>query len=91
MFLLIGIANEQNPRIMTSSNFGLKIATKTQNCRRKLNLVSKGAKSQVNSENIYYVNIFSIDIMTSSNFVLKIAKKSKLSQRAKISLKRCTI
>ena len=37
---------------MTSSNFGLKIATKTQNCRRKLKLVSNGAESQADSENI---------------------------------------
>ena len=48
----VGIAYEQNPIIMTSSNFGLKIATKTQNCRRKLKLVSNGAESQADSENI---------------------------------------
>ena len=48
----VGIACEQNPIIMTSSNFGLKIATKTQNCRRKLKLVSNGAESQADSENI---------------------------------------
>ena len=50
MFLLIGIANEQNPRIMTSSNYGLKIAKK--NCRRKLKLVSNDAECQADSENI---------------------------------------
>ena len=75
---------------MTSSNFGLKIAKKTQNCRRKLKLVSNGAESQADSENIKYVKKIFIDIMT-SNFWLKIAKKSKLSQKAEISLKRCTI
>ena len=48
----VGIAYEQNPIIMTSSNLGVKIATKTQNCRRKLRLVSNGAKSQADSENI---------------------------------------
>ena len=48
----IGIAYEQNPIIMTSSKFGLKIAPKTQNCRRKLKLVSNGAESQADSENI---------------------------------------
>ena len=42
---MIGIANEQNPRIMTSSNFGLKIEKKL-NCRKKLKLVSKDAKCQ---------------------------------------------
>ena len=34
------------------NNFRLKIATKTQNCRRKLKLVSNGAESQADSENI---------------------------------------
>ena len=48
----VGIAYEQNPIIMTSSNFGLKIKKKPQNCRRKLKLVSNGAKSQTDSENI---------------------------------------
>ena len=52
MFLLIGIANEQNPRIMTSSNYGLKIAKKNQNCRRKLKLVPNDAECQADSENI---------------------------------------
>ena len=52
MFLLIGITNEQNRRIMTSSNYGLKIATKNQNCRRKLKLDSNDAKCQADSENI---------------------------------------
>ena len=42
----VGIAYEQNPIIMTSSNFGLKIATKTQNCRRKLKLDSNDAEYQ---------------------------------------------
>ena len=45
MFGLIGTANQQNPRIKTSSNFGLKIA-KNQNCRRKLKLDSNDAESQ---------------------------------------------
>ena len=49
---MVGIAYEQNPIIMTSSNFGLKIATKTQNCHRKLKLVSNGAKFQADSENV---------------------------------------
>ena len=50
---MIGIANEQNPKIMTSSNLGLKIAKKkNQNCRRKLKLVSNGAEFQAESENI---------------------------------------
>ena len=48
----VGIAYEQNPIIMTASKFGQKIATKTQNCRRKLKLVLNGAKSQADSENI---------------------------------------
>ena len=53
MFGLIGIANQQNPRTMTSSNFGLKIAQKkNQNCRRKLKLDSNDAKCQADSENI---------------------------------------
>ena len=51
-YVTIGIAYEQNPIIMTSSNFGLKIATKTQNCRRKLKLVSNDVEYQANSENI---------------------------------------
>ena len=37
--------------IMTSSNFGLKIA-KTQKCRRKLKLVSNDAEFKADSENI---------------------------------------
>ena len=37
--------------IMTSSNFGLKIAKRNQNCRRKLKLVSNDTKFQANSEN----------------------------------------
>ena len=48
----VGIAYEQNAIIMTSSKFGLKIATKTQNCCRKLKLVSNGAESQADSENV---------------------------------------
>ena len=48
----VGIVYEQNRKIMTSSNTGLKIATKFQNCRRKLKLVSNGAESQADSENI---------------------------------------
>ena len=52
MFVLIGIANEQNPNTMTSSNFGLKKEKKNQNCRRKLKLDSNDAKSQVDSENV---------------------------------------
>ena len=50
MFLLISIANEQNPRTMTSSYFGLKIAE--ENCRRKLKLDSNDTESRANSENI---------------------------------------
>ena len=46
---------------MTSSNFGLKIAKKSQNCRRKLKLVSNDAEYQAKSKYILYVNIFSID------------------------------
>ena len=49
---MVGIAYEQNLIIMTSSNFGLKIATKTQNCRRKLKLVSNDAQFQADSTNI---------------------------------------
>ena len=53
-FVLIGIANEQNLKIMTSSNFALKVAKKkkNQNCRRKLKLDSNDAESQAHSENI---------------------------------------
>ena len=51
MFGLIDIANEQNARIMTSSNYWLKIE-KNQNCRRKLKLDSNDAKYQADSENI---------------------------------------
>ena len=57
----VGIAYKENTIIITSSNFGLKIATKTQNCRRKLKLVSNGAKCQADSENISYVNILFIN------------------------------
>ena len=46
---------------MTSSNCGLKIASTTQNCRRKLKLYSHDAKYQADSENILYVNIFFIN------------------------------
>ena len=53
MFLLIGIANEQNQRIMTSSNFGAKNSNnKNQNCRRKLHLDSNDKESHTDSENI---------------------------------------
>ena len=53
MFGLIGIANQQNPRIMTSSNFGLKIAKKkNQNCHKKLKLDSNDVECQANSKNI---------------------------------------
>ena len=49
----IGIAYEQNRKIMTSSNSGLKIAKKKmQNCRRKLKLDSNVAEYQADSENI---------------------------------------
>ena len=51
MFVLIDIANQQNLRIMTSSNSGLKIAKK-QNCHRKLKLDSYDAERQADSENI---------------------------------------
>ena len=50
--ITIGNAYEHNPIIMTSSNFGLKIVTQTQNSRRKFKLVSNGAESQANSENV---------------------------------------
>ena len=45
------MAYEQNPRIMTSSNFGLKIE-KNQNCLRNLKLDSNDEECQAHSENI---------------------------------------
>ena len=42
---MIGFAYEQNPRIMTSSNFVLKKEKmKNQNCRKKLKLDSNDAE-----------------------------------------------
>ena len=55
MFLLIGFANEQIPRILKSSIFLLKIAKKCKiyiDCRRKPKLESNDAEFQVLSKNI---------------------------------------